>query len=1685
MTIWPMMIVILKKRHFAYLASFIFLLALLISLPILEKIIVSYSVENYVKKQFKAKLIYEDIRKEKGAWQIISPKVLNSQNGFNIQADLIEVIYHISPLEWLLDLSIKIHHSKVSLTSLESPLKSRFQLMHKSPPLIKINQRITFIDGTFEALQNELKDPFYFNLEMIINQKELQNLTLQLSEDLTENFLALQRNGFKYNLAFKNLDCHKATCLLKMTDPRLKKIDVDQGKLSGNAEVNWQNIVPSINGLLVFEGISARHENLHGWVPKLEMGFEEHGQHTTGRLEFADHSVLKNSYNNQEFWTLQLKPGFLYLSADAIKAELEGPINFDEKILHLKVFGERQFDFDNRLNVSFNFTQGERFYPPIEVIYFKNQKENLLNIKTSGLNPSVGKIFSSVAAYRYPDLVNVEFADGEIQLESTVNWSQDSLKNFQIEAGLKDLLVNYRSSQIKIPELRTKLGFEYQNFWQTASGFISVDKSRIRTEYGVEFDHLSALINLKKGSFENSSIAFQLEDLTATAKMDSTWKNPFQAELKGKISPNHFKKISHGIGLNHEREIQAHLILEKKGLKDSLQGNIRLNEQSDTPEITYDITLFKDKTLSLSKESQSDSLFQDILHFFEYEAWQGKLEGHEISFEKVIQPFLPLQTIKIEGDLSFKGEFDRQGINLRYSSREISLSNKFFQLDLKDISKNDHQLATHYFNFLEGTHEGTFFIENGNYIEKNSGLLFTEVQSQVNIKNKFISLPSVETYNNGIYFAGALNIDLSPPEKGFFNILIDLQAATGKASQVREMLSHFRKSFLNIPLPLEGQISLRESSRLQLNFFPDDYNLAAEIKGQLNDGTIKSENLSVAVQDINAKFDYIHGASLLDISDIQGAVFIGKGKKVEEYIFAGDFIRFSNCSKGIGDFDIWIGDRTRDILRLVGHTTPDGEENLNVSFDHEISHFGDVYPEVIRLNLKNWSTVQNLDLNFKFDLKQIANDLEGLVHFNFLGLPPVVLKHLKDLKKAEGLFNVSFNYNQEDSFLSYKLEGSDFNWQEKPFKYLCLNGKIHHQKWSIDQLTFGDFSLTGELIKKESDWKINHLGFRWKDAVLAGLQGAFFSEEKRLHTRFNLFDIDFLKLRDSFLKNIFDLSKISGRLKGEGLCDFFFEESLDKCSYQGDFLIDASPFDYEKFKMDAFKAKLKITSDEIVSEDIETALLSSKNSTLVPLKIKKLGYSIRENLLSLTETDFTLSKESWAEIIELFRENVPQLWTEDRDYFLKQIKLDNDIKGVLNIDKSGPYTAFDVQIPEPSVLFDGKLYQINQLNLEWDPFDLFASFEYSDRKETYSCHIKGNNPNFDEGKAVIKPKNKSKAIDEALTIHWKIDHKLGLILEKIQGLLNGLSIELGDDHTTLNTHQWKGCVNFDFSQFKNHLSEESQIGINRLQLGQGLSLNGQFALDKKIYDGETLLLKATGILTGYEFDLKSYKFSNLVGHLELSPGSLKLADLKIEDRAIKLYLQSLVINDSKFYLPTLLIHQFRPYLLRSNNENNYSKSLMIEAIEIDQFKGVLNQTESWTGKGHCTFTNYKKKNAQNILFAIPSEILTRLGLDLSLLNPVTGTILFEFAKDKVALRKFVDMYSEGKLSKFNLLDDEHSYVDWEGGLNIQLRLKQNNMLLKLGEMFHFTIQGDLKKPTYNVLRHSDKIKYSGKHLYRH
>ena len=167
-------------------------------------------------------------------------------------------------------------------------------------------------------------------------------------------------------------------------------------------------------------------------------------------------------------------------------------------------------------------------------------------------------------------------------------------------------------------------------------------------------------------------------------------------------------------------------------------------------------------------------------------------------------------------------------------------------------------------------------------------------------------------------------------------------------------------------------------------------------------------------------------------------------------------------------------------------------------------------------------------------------------------------------------------------------------------------------------------------------------------------------------------------------------------------------------------------------------------------------------------------------------------------------------------------------------------------------------------------------------------------------------------------------------------------------------------------------------------------------------------------------------------------------------------------------IPHLTILEMRPSLLQKIGKGPGEISpFVIRQLHIDDLKGLLERSKTWTAHGEFYFINSYKR--ERTVFDIPSDVLSRIvGLDLDLLVPVCGTLKYQLKDGFFRLTQLEDSFSENHRSEFFLVEGEDSpAVDLDGNVKILIKMKQF-VLFKFTESFLISIDGKLDNPQFHL-----------------
>ena len=465
--------------------------------------------------------------------------------------------------------------------------------------------------------------------------------------------------------------------------------------------------------------------------------------------------------------------------------------------------------------------------------------------------------------------------------------------------------------------------------------------------------------------------------------------------------------------------------------------------------------------------------------------------------------------------------------------------------------------------------------------------------------------------------------------------------------------------------------------------------------------------------------------------------------------------------------------------------------------------------------------------------------------------------------------------------------------------------------------------------------------------------------------------------------------------------------------------------------------------------------------------------------------DFSLSREKvdWvAHMGEVLFPNGVDLSLVD---FVRGLKHNEPLKGHLSFEASPNNVWVCLNLKDGKYDLGGKELHLQNFCLTYDPSALNISTQCLYRDTPYWMHLITDSTAMDRGALSFSQQPlTSDAIDqEKITVDWERREGQGWGINAIEGKFCGIEIALLNvgkrdvsDKIFLDGHI--GC---NLKQVAHLLAPALKEKIERLSVVGHYTLDGEFNLDKS----SLLSLGFIGTLLGVDCEARGVGWSAFSSNLEYRPGHLRLSDCAIKDKAGELSIHELILSQKQeewhvaldaLNVSDVYVSRLKsPWTQWGPRDKPFFRSLYIRSFMLEQFQGQLKDIHTLIGTGRLEFSHIPKRTFLSNLLFLPTEITARIGLDLTALVPARGIISYTIQNGKVHFQEFKEMYSEGKYSRFYLAEGFPAYIDFQGNLNMKLKMKQYNLLMKLAEFFTITVRGNWLHPSYTFTNHTDDI----------
>lgn len=1545
-------------------------------------------------------------------------------------------------------------------------------------------------------------------------------------------------------MQFHDMDGALLAQLGGIFSPKMREWQVLKGTLDGNlAFQRMKGKRPFALGHLTFKEWEVQNskEEIAGVLPLAIVDFiADKNLKTTNRgsIELVEPAAFSFMKDGKTYFEVPVIQGALHIEGhNGTKVSFEGICADNTTLFNWGVEGNLRF-FDETqsfadLTLTLNEGSKDAF---VHCLYKKiNGEWEDADIEVKNIGYRECHLIQEAITGRVEGADTFQLKSGVFDAKGHLFISEEGIQEIKLSKLTgRDVGIEYQPwdlfFQVENIEGTIGVNLHSQDPLRTLYSDLSVDNGRIRLNGPDgelwQLTNLQTKISVKNGRMKPSLMEGAFAGMRGTATLD--W-------IDNALAMNlHFEGMPHGLlpmlpqvikkgfqseFLDDRMILMAQII--RKNHAFTITGNMMVEDQyqRSTEAINFGFDLERspldfsgDEVVAIKERQTGRESMHAVLPYvarpslIAYDKWvaresgiagyvisNGTFSAKEIPLAKYIAPFAftaddGTPELLLSGKANFEGQFDHTGLSLFYNGDDIVMEGEDFVLNTgNDEDKTDPRaLAQYHLDFNTMQHYGTLPVKFGTYLDKPRGLFFTDVSTEMKIKNKTIHATDVECFCTGAYFTGDIEVDLSDPAKGVLDVFVAIRSIQAKVSQVGEILKHFEKPPALAFLPLEGNITQRKNGgEIVFNIRPESTKVRSKFQTQLSDGAITLSPFDVSMQELFFNIDFDDEKNKMEILDLQGVVLIGKPENVEEYTLSGEKCCFTDYANNNGVFDLWIGDRSRDILRLSGTTEGNNSEYVTFTFNPMETHFGDVHPEIFNLSLKNWSEIALLKVEFDLHLSTLLHDLQMLSRSGIFFLSDRIQQQVNALKKAKGDFHFNFDYDEGTSLFTYNAIGKDIAAGSMVYKECCLNGKVKDESWIVDQLKLDEMSLGAEIIKSEKRWRINFLGLQYGKSLLMGMEGDYIEGNSFVDGRINLLQMDLSKVEE--WPSVSELIKewdLTGNLRANG--SFKIETALNDRGWHADLSLNGSLKEWGikdlKF-VDTENFSVHYLSDRgITLRHFSTGTYIKDSDQLMnSIQVEKIDHDFTSSGWDLENMQFRIPSKQLNATSQFVFSLMGEADNSKSLAFLDTVEREGSVQGNISGHYAHDQTEVTVALEDGLYEIDHVPHEFKDLVIQYDP--LYMNMKGRYRIENHWPYFACTTPSSSFGRGYITFKDHLDQEIDDLSIHWKILPQEGFIVEDAVGSLCGVTVNLVRDPKEKVDDEWhhlNGSVICELPKALPLLPLEVADHIQQQEMGGTYEMTGKWAIarDEQRTGGTCF----AGNIEGVDCKAKGYYFEKFKGEASYSPQQAAIHNILIEDKAGVIDISTLSMmrnkdNEWDFTIPKFFIKNFRPSLLREEKSKNLSvtrNGLVLSLIEADEIQGVLSESSTWQGAGHFTFANPPKSSLQHTIFAIPAEIITRIGLNPAVLTPIEGIVQFEIGNGKILFKKFKDVYSDSRASKFYLpTTHTPSFLDFDGNLNIQIRMKQYNFLFKIAELFTVTVKGNLEKPIY-TLRKQDK-----------
>mgnify|MGYP001378052807 CR=1 FL=1 len=1041
----------------------------------------------------------------------------------------------------------------------------------------------------------------------------------------------------------------------------------------------------------------------------------------------------------------------------------------------------------------------------------------------------------------------------------------------------------------------------------------------------------------------------------------------------------------------------------------------------------------------------------------------GWFKGEKVSHNAINTPLALLdQDYKIEGSTDVKGSFNGQIVEFTIDPTNLKYKSKY--IDVASNPNNSEKPPNCIFNydFCNNHWSGSIPLKNMVLNEHNFGLEFDSFSANVELKDRSLLFKEVQAKSEGVQFRAEITLDMQPSSEG--DLKIYSRSIEGDIENALNFLHHFEECEC-IQLPIKGKIkSGFDEMFLHVRIGEDkalkDWRINADI--------FDVENTSkgpLHFQNIEGHLTYEFKNAFFKLDKLQGPLTVKSTKLVKQYLINIPSLYFDIQRQRL-DYDVRVETPIQDILRLKGSGIHKSGE-IVVDVDESCSH---IFGQLLEIN--EWSFLDNqletLRLNIGVKAKSLFNHIE-LCSIGLLEKPPEAFLNSIENDDIEGVIEIHCHYGRSANDFSFKLSSSSLNFGTIKLSDIGCFIKQQSDDSLMCALTTNIGSAKGIIKEHDKGWAIASIEMEYHNCIFKGSNGFYNTDTCALEMPVDKLGVSIDEIFKATDPYKYANSAISGYIEGFGTLKVDTSRGVMQSFLESKLYLSALDFGMVNLTLNC-KDALSVTYHPqfgMQIENIDLNISHNKSEALwANCRIGSLMYD-KKNIKG-QGVQLTIPPEM---VLFVLRNYQTPIFKVEEEYLLVSnfpIKWENQIETSLNFS-FGEINEVNGYLQKGYYWINDISWEMAHLGYKYSKNSIQMEFEPVINKVPLCCKV--DLPLKDMSSFALEIfERQNKDLDhktlKALAI-W--DDQEGFVVQSLEGSSCGIEGALyrNAKQSQEKTLFLKGQLKLNIPKLERFLPENIATYVANLKIGKGFELSGDLSIPKK----EPYETRFKGFFKGKNTKVYGAAIETILGEVCVDPNNILLSNLNISDKAGLAFLEKIKLEKNisgswNISIPMVKITDFRPSLLRKvNSRMEDPKPFTIRNLVCEDFKGVLGDSHTFEGKGFLEFTNTFKTDYS--VLDIPIEILGRLGLDIGLMEPIIGKISFQINDKKITLNHLENCYSQGKRSNFYLSRKKPSSIDFDGNMDINIKMKQY-VLLKVTEPFILNIGGTIAYPKYSL-----------------